>query len=681
MSTPLDRLLSAGKRARDAGGALIGRSWRKNGWEPSGAALAAGEVPQRIIPGPPPSSAGDEEALDVWGFADTSFAIKDDGAVLLTGNRYEICGQELPDLAGWIAGVMQVQIDPRDVVEQHYPPAPIPAVANAAFNDAIRSFMAEDQITDDHAIRLRHGHGHTQEEMYAIKNGGLKRIPDLVVYPTEEDHVVRLVELARTHAVCLIPYGGGTNVTDALRCPVTETRTIVSVDMRRMNRILWIDPANRMACIQAGAVGRHIMKQLADYGFTMGHEPDSVEFSTMGGWIATNASGMKKNKYGNIEDLVLDFNVVAANGTLQRHDINPRESIGADPRQAMFGSEGNLGIITQAIVKLFPIPEVQSYGSILFPDFRAGVAFMYDMQQEGTPPASVRLVDNIQFQFSMALKPRKTAFETQKSRLEKLIVTKVKGFDPEKMVACTLVFEGTAAEVEAQERQIYDIGARHGGMKAGGENGRKGYQLTFGIAYIRDFVMKHHVIAESFETSVPWSQAIQLQDNVKRRVYREHAARGLPGKPFITCRVTQVYQTGVCIYFYLAFSYKGVDDPSSRFSEIEHAARDEILNSGGSLSHHHGIGKLRKGFLPRIMSDAMLDWNARTKVALDPDNLFGVRNQSMADAMPVGTAGNGKPARKTTSRTRKAPAKASAGAKTTRAKTTRTKRASKPAAN
>ena len=645
MST-LDKLLSAGRRARDASGALLGQSWGKEGWKASGRALAAGEVPQRIIPGPPPAAMGDEESLDVWGFKDTGFAIDGRGVVRLTGNRYELCGQDLPNLVPWIEDVMQVQIEPREVNASQYPVQIPEPNANPAFNDAFRAFLAEDQITDAAQIRLRHGHGHTQEEMYRIKYGKVARCPDLVVYPSEEEHVVRLIELAKAHNTCLIPYGGGTNVTDALKCPEGEERTIVSVDMRRMNKILWIDPANRMACIQAGAVGRHIMKQLADYGFTMGHEPDSVEFSTLGGWIATHASGMKKNRYGNIEDIVLDFNIIGADGTLSRKDLNPRESIGPDPRRFVFGSEGNLGIISQAVVKLFPLPDVQSYGSVLFPDFRSGVAFMYDLQHEGTPPASVRLVDNIQFQFSMALKPAKSGIDVHKSRLEKLFVTKVKGFDPQKMVACTLVFEGSAEEVQSQENTLYRLAARHGGMKAGGDNGRKGYQLTFGIAYIRDFIMNHYVIAESFETSMPWSKAIQLQDNVKRRVLREHAARNLPGKPFITCRVTQVYQTGVCIYFYLAFYYKGVENPSEVFAEVEHAAREEILSSGGSLSHHHGIGKLRKGFLPRIMSDSTLDWNAKTKAAVDPQNVFGVGNQQMADALTVA-----KPAAKATTKT------------------------------
>ena len=199
-----------------------------------------------------------------------------------------------------------------------------------------------------------------------------------MVYPETEEQVSSLVEAANKHDVSLIPYGGGTNVTDALRCHPDEQRTIVSVDMRRMNRIVWIDRENMMACIQAGAVGRHIMSELKKYGVTMGHEPDSVEFSTLGGWIATNASGMKKNRYGNIEDLVLDVSVVTTTGKLQRTNASPRESIGLDLRRLMFGSEGTLGIITSAVVKIFPVPEVQEYGSVLFPTFEDGFRFMYE---------------------------------------------------------------------------------------------------------------------------------------------------------------------------------------------------------------------------------------------------------------------------------------------------------------
>jgi alkyldihydroxyacetonephosphate synthase len=579
------------------------------------------------VPAPPGES--EAESLDVWGFRDTHFDISENGHVIIRGNRYELSGRELPRFLPWVKSVLKVDLNPREIHAPHYPTTvPEPSLPQE-LRVALQKILVPSQIETNPEIRLRHGHGHTQEEMFAIKYTSLGRVPDVVVYPESEEQVTQLVETARTHHATLIPYGGGTNVTDALRCGENERRSIMSVDMRRMNRVLWVDRANMLACIQAGAVGRHIMAELAKYGVTMGHEPDSIEFSTLGGWIATNASGMKKNKYGNIEDLVLDVNVATTSGLMERSSCSPRESVGMDLRRLIFGSEGTLGIVTSAVVKIFPLPEEQKYGSVLFPTFEDGFRFMYELVREATPPASVRLVDNLQFQFGLALKPKSSSIGKFKSNLERFFVTRVKGFAPEKMVACTLVFEGTREEVHQQEKDVYSIAARHGGMKAGSENGRRGYQLTYSIAYIRDFLMNYYIIAESFETSVAWSDALDLCTNVKRRLQEEYERRGLPGKPFVTARVTQIYRTGVCIYFYFGFYYKGITNPHEVYLELENIARDEILKSGGSLSHHHGVGKLRRAFLPRIMSPATLQWKRELKKSLDPHNIFGAGNQDL----------------------------------------------------
>ena len=163
------------------------------------------------------------------------------------------------------------------------------------------------------------------------------------------------------------PTGAGTNVTDALRCPSDEDRTIITVDMSRMNRIRWVDPVNRMACIEAGAIGRHIQTRLAGMGFTLGHEPDSVEFSTLGGWIATYASGMKKNRYGNIEDLVLDVEVVTPLGELRQRRRSRANRPASIPGAGCSARRASLGIVTSAVVKIFPLPEVQRYDALLFP--------------------------------------------------------------------------------------------------------------------------------------------------------------------------------------------------------------------------------------------------------------------------------------------------------------------------
>ncbi len=594
---------------------------------PDGYSLVSGDVHDRIIPDDPPHHDGDEESLDVWGFRDSGFTAGPHGQVMLAGSRYPLSGTELPELLPWVRGILGVDFDLKDTHDSAYPPEVPPPYENRAFLQAVRSILSEGDLSTDDENRLRHGHGHTLDEMYAIKYAKLERVPDLVVYPSDEAQVAELVAAAVRHDVCLVPYGGGTNVTEAVRCPVEEQRMIVSMDMSRLNRILWIDPTNLMACIQAGAIGRHIEEQLAQHGFTLGHEPDSIEFSTLGGWIATHASGMKKNRYGNIEDIVLDVHVVTARGEVSRSAVAPRESIGLDAKRWVLGSEGNLGIITHAVVKIFPLPEVQRYDSLLFASFGQGVSFMYDLMRENTPPASVRLADNLQFQLSQTLKSKAEGLQALKRRVERFFVTRLRGFDPEHMVACTLLYEGTRSEVDGQDAAVRRIARRYGGMRAGAENGKRGYQLTFGIAYIRDFMMKHYILGESFETSVPWSQALSLCENVKRRIEKEYAGRALPGRPFISARMTQLYQTGVCIYFYFAFYHKGIERPRQVFAELEHAARDEILRSGGSLSHHHGVGKHRRGFLPRIMSATALAWSAEVKGAIDPTNIFGAGNQ------------------------------------------------------
>ncbi len=581
----------------------------------------------RIIPGVAPTTDDDALSPDVWGFSDTHFALLPNGSVTLTGSRYALCGQELPELLPWVERVMNVRLPRTGLVESSYPPAIPAARACDPFLAAAYLAIGEAHVSHHPLVRLRHGHGQTLEEMYRIKHDTLPRVPDLVLFPATEHEVAALVEAARLHDVVLIPFGGGTNVTDALRCPEQEERVIASVDLRRMNRIRWIDPTNQMACIEAGAVGRHIQTQLAQHGFTIGHEPDSVEFSTLGGWVATHASGMKKNRYGNIEDIVLDVHAVTAEGALSRDTVAPRESVGVDARRWMLGSEGTLGIITHAVVRIFPLPEVQRHDAILFPTFEAGFGFLHDLQRSGTVPASVRLVDNLQFQLSQTLKPRAEGLAAFKRRIEKWVVTRVKGFDPARMVACTLLFEGARTEVARQEWTVRALAERHGGLSGGAENGRKGYELTFGIAYIRDFIMRLRLLGESFETSVSWSEALTLCDAVKRRVHDEHAMRGLPGTPFVTCRITQLYQTGVAVYFYLGFSHEGVDDPVGAYAAIEHAARDEILRAGGSLSHHHGIGKIRADFLERTLSPAARRWTAAVKRAVDPTNLFAAGNQ------------------------------------------------------
>ncbi|MBN3326434.1 ADAS protein, partial [Atractosteus spatula] len=561
-----------------------------------------------------------------WGYSDSRFLFNKKGQAEFTGKRYRLSGMIIPGLKDWFENTFGASLEHKTPPKSTFDASALqPPILNEGFMQDLKataipfSHEAED--------RIFRAHGHCLHEIFALREGKFGRIPDLVVWPNCHNDVVKIVELACKHSVCVIPFGGGTSVSSALECPPEENRTIISLDTSQMNRILWIDEKNLTAHVEAGIIGQDLERQLNESGYCTGHEPDSMEFSSLGGWVATRASGMKKNVYGNIEDLVVHIKMVTPRGVVEKSCQGPRMSTGPDVHHFILGSEGTLGVVTEVTMKIRPVPEYQKYGSVVFPNFEQGVACLREVAKQRCAPASIRLMDNSQFQFGHALKPQVSSiFTSFLDGLKKFYITKFKGFDPNQLCVATLLFEGDREKVLQHEKQVYDIAAKFGGLAAGEDNGQRGYMLTFVIAYLRDLGMDYYVIGESFETSVPWDRVLDLCNNVKERIVRECKERGVQFPPLSTCRVTQTYDAGACIYFYFAFNYRGISDPIVVYDQIEHAARDEILANGGSLSHHHGVGKLRKHWLPETISDVGLGMLKSVKEYLDPDNIFGSRN-------------------------------------------------------
>lgn len=568
--------------------------------------------------------------LHKWGYTDTYLEFDGERSIRMAGKRYLLAGSSMPNLIPFAEDVLGVPFDPREKIEekekQHVPSPRI----NQAFHSAITGRLDSSQISAEEVERLSHSHGQLSvDEIYRLLYlGGLARVVDLVLYPESEEDVKDIVCFANEHGICLVPYGGGTNVSGALACPVDEEREIVSVDMRRMNRILWVDEENFQAGVECGIYGIALERELAKQGYTVGHEPDSLELSTLGGWISTNASGMKKNKYGNIEDIVLEATMVTPTGDIETKQATPRNSTGIQPRVFMFGSEGNFGIITKAILKIHPLPTVRQYGSLVFPQFDTGVGFLKALRQTNVLPASIRLVNNFEMRFGQALKPAPTLFKSFMGKVQTFFVVKVKGFDPIKMAACTILMEGSPDEVAHQKKVIFNTGRRFGALNGGSKNGKRGYMLTFGIAYLRDFFNQFGILAETFETSVPWNCIHSVIGAVQKELNEQAHARGICGTPYLAYRVTQTYHTGVCIYFTMGFSGKGLQEPDKVFHEIENKLRQTIIDNGGSLSHHHGIGKIRQEFLSQIQSANSIEVIRKTKEAMDPKNVFRIGNSA-----------------------------------------------------
>ncbi|XP_058405300.1 alkyldihydroxyacetonephosphate synthase, peroxisomal isoform X2 [Diceros bicornis minor] len=544
----------AGRRLRVLSGHLLGRpreALSTNECKARKAAAAATAAPS-ATPSAQESGIIPKKRQEImkwngWGYNDSKFFFNKKGQIELSGKRYPLSGMILPTFRDWIQNTLGVSVEHKTTSKTSLNPSDTPpSIVNEDFlHDLKETNISYSQEADDRVFRA---HGHCLHEMFLLREGTFQRIPDIVLWPTCHDDVVKIVNLACKYNLCIIPIGGGTSVSYALMCPADETRTIISLDTTQMNRILWVDENNLTVHVEAGITGQELERQLKESGYCTGHEPDSLEFSTVGGWVSTRASGMKKNVYGNIEDL-------------------------------------------------------------------------------RCAPASIRLMDNQQFQFGHALKPQVSSiFTSFLDGLKKFYITKFKGFDPNQLSVATLLFEGDREKVLQHEKQVYDIAAKFGGLAVGEDNGQRGYLLTYVIAYLRDLGLDYYVLGESFETSAPWDRVVDLCRNVKERITRECKEKGVQFAPLSTCRVTQTYDAGACIYFYFAFNYRGISDPLTVFEQTEAAAREEILANGGSLSHHHGVGKLRKQWLKESISDVGFGMLKSVKEYVDPNNIFGNRN-------------------------------------------------------
>ena len=562
-----------------------------------------------------------------WGYRDSGFKVNDDKSVTFTGSRYPICGKRLYNFVPFVEDILGVEFSIKPKIQEVEKKHVSEPKVNVSFMADLRKAFSPDRFSDEHNERLLHSHGqHSTDEVYKVLYNKLEQFADLVFYIESEEEAVQLVDLAEKHDVCLIPYGGGTNVTNALRPPKEEKRMVVSVDTRRMAGVESVDEKNLMVTVQAGITGKVLEQELNQRGFTVGHEPDSYEFSTVGGWISTNAAGMKKHKYGNIEDIVQNMRMVTPMGIINQKRPLTRSSFGIKAQNILFGSEGNLGIVTSATLKVHRLPESSAYESIIFKDWDTGVRFMYDLFHSNMVPASARLADNLQIRLGNALKENKEGLRKILDDFKKYILFNIKGVDPERFTAAVFKIEGSNTEVRNQRENLRTLSKKHGGILAGESTGKSGYLATMVIAYIRELIFTQNVLGETMETAVPWSKINQVKNEAHKLLIQLHKENNLPGKPFFTSRISKIYHTGVCMYNTIAMSFEGIKSPEDVFTGIEHRMRENFIKNGGSISHHHGVGKLRKDFMRDTISESSIEMVRGIKQAQDPKNVFGAKN-------------------------------------------------------
>lgn len=354
---------------------------------------------------------------------------------------------------------------------------------NVEFRAEIEAAQIDSSIDiDDRSFRC---HSQAPRDFYILKFAHFKRIPDIVIWPKCHLEVENIVKMANKYDVAIIPVGGLSNVTCANNCPEGETRMIVCLDLTQMNRMLWLDRNSMIACFEVGIAGQDLERTLEERGFVMGHTPDSVEFSTLGGWIATRSSGIKQQAYGNIEDIIVSTKTVTSVGVLEKKCIAPRVSMGPELEGLVLGSEGTLGVITEAVVRVHDLPKVQRYGSIVFPCFVSGINCFRDCSRKNVLPSSLRLLDNFHVHFGLALRFNSSYLGELMDLLKKAALTSIMGFDEFSYAIATYLIEGEQRSVDQQENSLISIAKKHGGIKTGEKYGKRGYLMTFTVGYSR----------------------------------------------------------------------------------------------------------------------------------------------------------------------------------------------------
>ena len=298
--------------------------------------------------------------------------------------------------------------------------------------------------------------------------------------------------------------------------------------------------------------------------------------------------------------------MVTPNGTISQIKPLVRSSIGIKTQNLLFGSEGNIGIITKAVLKIHKLPECSDYESVVLKDWDTGLDFMYELAHSSSVPASARMLDSLHYQFGSALKPEKNNIGKLKSKIQKLVF-KIKDFSADDFVAAVFKLEGSFSEVEYQRKNIKRLAKKYNGLLGGSKEGKVGYNITMVIAYIREFFVPQGILGETLETAVPWSKVNQVKDEANKLLTELHKKYDLLGKPFFCSRISKVYHTGICMYNTMGINVRGIKNPEKVFSDIEHKIRECFIKNGGSISHHQGVGKLRKDFMPETISPGSID--------------------------------------------------------------------------
>jgi alkyldihydroxyacetonephosphate synthase len=467
-------------------------------------------------------------------------------------------------------------------------------------------------VSTDPAVRLRHARGQSLPDWVALRWNTIPRYPDGVAFPTGEADIETLFALARRTGACLIPYGGGTSVVGHINPPADE-RPVITVAMGRMARLLHLDETDRLATFGAGVSGPHLEAQLRAHGYTLGHFPQSFEYSTLGGWIATRSSGQQSLYYGRIEDTFAGGRLFTPVGRIELPPF-PASAAGPDLRQLVLGSEGRLGILTQATMRIRPLPESEEFHAVFFPTWDAGLTAIRTLVQAGVPLSMLRLSDPTETATTLVLAGHTRLIGV----LERLL--RRRGVGEGK---CLLLFAvtGSADEVKKQRQAAIAVARTLGGVHVGRRMGHEWRKNRFRTPYLRNTLWDHGYAVDTLETALPWSALPAAHQTILTALTEALTPVGERVHAF--AHVSHLYPTGAALY--VTYLFRLMADPDqtlASWQRLKTAASRAILAHGGTISHQHGVGTDHIPYLVAEKGEVGLRALAALARACDPDGLM-----------------------------------------------------------
>jgi alkyldihydroxyacetonephosphate synthase len=372
------------------------------------------------------------------------------------------------------------------------------------------------------------------------------------------------------------------------------------------------------ADVQAGIFGPQLESELQKQGLTLSHYPESFEFSTLGGWIAARSAGQQSTLYGKMEDMVESIRLVTAQKIFQTSSF-PAAALGPDPKEMIIGSEGILGIISQARIKLKPIPEQKYHSAILFRSFMEGMEACRKIIQSGLKPATVRLSDEEESEFIFSLRKRKSGKIKNFIQEAGLNWVEKFGYQAGKGSFLILGLEGSHREVSFQWKSIHGILKEYKTFRLGKSPAQTWYKHRFENPYLRDILLDHNIMVDTLETSTEWENVPNLYWKVCEAIQDTYQRLEIQG--IVMAHLSHLYSTGSSLYFILlALPHPGKE--IEEWQELKQAASNVIVEAGGAISHHHGIGLDHRQWLEKNIGKTAVDWLRQIKEQVDPQKIL-----------------------------------------------------------